>query len=495
MIFIWLINSATCITISNKANNQTAEANQQDKRSVLLGDLSYSYAATDIGSANGSHVKTITVIKNIAVPSKSHKTHQQNNNHQESSDSRHEWNNVNNQFNVVVKVPHLPDISVVDFFHHSHKTNPNDFKPSDSVSGRSPPITEKSPTQSDKTLSTDETSIRPGRVPPPIYEQIENDSLPENLQKAAIRDGTSDNVPKDVEFISILKENKPSNQLSSDIKKQTKTFIEDFSDYSMHNLKHLVDPLKFKQTHENVNQQPVAAAYEPAAEHIKAYKQQLDEQNENQWQQASFKNYGQKVEKSQSYIDISQPKPKSNGAYRVQQQPQKPYLAPSVRQYPTTTTTTTARPLFTITPTTGRRPSFTISSKVTGDNIISTTQQTPYLAPFNSKQRIASDVYNVQTVAEKPSANLQQIPGSKHNSFRSNDKLPQDNIESISSSQRLQKGNDQNHSYRSGSIDVSTKTPKDHTENTYQKKMAQRLERHQIVFEKKPPFSFLSSPF
>lgn len=391
-------------------------------------------------------------------------------------------------------MPQLPDISVVDFFHHTQETKPNHLKPD---SGRSPTVTEKPPTQSDKPLNTEESSVGSGRAPPPIYEQIENDSLPENLQKAAIRDATHSSasaVPKDVEFINISKENEPANRLSSAIKKQTNTFIEDFSDYSMHNLKHLVDPLKFKQTHESVNRQPEAAAYEAAAEHIKAYKQQLDEQNKKQGQTTLFKSYGEKVEKSQSYIDISQQKPKSNGAYRVQQQSQKPYLAPSVRRNPSTTSTT-SRPLYTITPTTARRTSFAVESKVTTDNynILSTTQ-TPYLAPFNAKQKIESNLYTVQNVAEKPSANLQQIPaGSKRNSFR--DKQPQDGSEIKHSSQKLQKGNGRNHSYMSEHIDVSPKTPKANGENVQQKKMAQRLERHQIVFENKPPFSFLSSPF
>lgn len=39
-----------------------------DNSSLIMGDLSYSYAATDIGSPNGSHIKTITVVKNVAAP-------------------------------------------------------------------------------------------------------------------------------------------------------------------------------------------------------------------------------------------------------------------------------------------------------------------------------------------------------------------------------------------------------------------------------------------
>lgn len=38
------------------------------KRGLVLGDVTYSYAATDMGSANGSRVKTVTVIKNMALP-------------------------------------------------------------------------------------------------------------------------------------------------------------------------------------------------------------------------------------------------------------------------------------------------------------------------------------------------------------------------------------------------------------------------------------------
>ncbi|XP_053686652.1 uncharacterized protein LOC128736196 [Sabethes cyaneus] len=38
------------------------------KRGVVLGDMTYSYAATDMGSSNGGRVKTVTVIKNLSVP-------------------------------------------------------------------------------------------------------------------------------------------------------------------------------------------------------------------------------------------------------------------------------------------------------------------------------------------------------------------------------------------------------------------------------------------
>ncbi|XP_062542987.1 uncharacterized protein LOC134210756 [Armigeres subalbatus] len=38
------------------------------KRGVVLGDMTYSYAATDMGSSNGGRVKTVTVIKNVSIP-------------------------------------------------------------------------------------------------------------------------------------------------------------------------------------------------------------------------------------------------------------------------------------------------------------------------------------------------------------------------------------------------------------------------------------------
>ncbi|XP_055602762.1 uncharacterized protein LOC129751341 [Uranotaenia lowii] len=38
------------------------------KRGAVLGDMTYSYAATDMGSADGGRVKTLTVIKNYSVP-------------------------------------------------------------------------------------------------------------------------------------------------------------------------------------------------------------------------------------------------------------------------------------------------------------------------------------------------------------------------------------------------------------------------------------------
>nr|XP_019528691.2 uncharacterized protein LOC109400662 [Aedes albopictus] len=38
------------------------------KRGVVLGDMTYSYASTDMGSSNGGRVKTLTVIKNVSIP-------------------------------------------------------------------------------------------------------------------------------------------------------------------------------------------------------------------------------------------------------------------------------------------------------------------------------------------------------------------------------------------------------------------------------------------
>ncbi|XP_058465959.1 uncharacterized protein LOC131439218 [Malaya genurostris] len=38
------------------------------KRGIVLGDLTYSYASTDMGSSDGGRVKTVTVIKNVAMP-------------------------------------------------------------------------------------------------------------------------------------------------------------------------------------------------------------------------------------------------------------------------------------------------------------------------------------------------------------------------------------------------------------------------------------------
>ncbi|XP_058828145.1 uncharacterized protein LOC131688034 [Topomyia yanbarensis] len=38
------------------------------KRGIVLGDMTYSYASTDMGSSNGGRVKTVTVIKNVALP-------------------------------------------------------------------------------------------------------------------------------------------------------------------------------------------------------------------------------------------------------------------------------------------------------------------------------------------------------------------------------------------------------------------------------------------
>lgn len=92
-------------------------SNSGIKRDVLVGDMSYSYAATDFGVHNGSHVKTITVIKNYG-------NQKVKNSEPVDSVENREKNrfDINENFKVIVKLPERPVFD--EYFVHTERVSP-----------------------------------------------------------------------------------------------------------------------------------------------------------------------------------------------------------------------------------------------------------------------------------------------------------------------------------------------------------------------------------
>lgn len=117
------VGIATATRLSSEHFNDTATSNAtaaDKKRSVLIGDISYSYAATDIGTAHGAHIKTLTVIKNVAIPTKHHRGNADGkpsgaDDKKPSSTDESDWDkHVKHHFNLVVRVPEYPEIPVLN---------------------------------------------------------------------------------------------------------------------------------------------------------------------------------------------------------------------------------------------------------------------------------------------------------------------------------------------------------------------------------------------
>lgn len=375
--------------------------NQQVKRSVQLGELSYSYSATDIGSPKGSHIKTITVIKNVAVP--------KSDNAYKSKETLDWPKHIKNQF----KIPEIPEEPQTDFFAKHDISNKRPAiiihpKPKQTISSALSYAKDKKTTE--KSDRDDEISyeLQAQRDLDRIFKIGQKSLKADPLTEAIILNKEEDrskmdvekqNISEDVEFIQLSPQIQPAaaerskkaqskrfqeqsaksdhyatsisnvQHLSKHSSQQSSALIEDFSDYSMHNVRHIIDPLKARKK-QSVAQFKIDI---PILEHISTTKRPQSEalqiKSENQTSpKLQLDSYGNKIE---HYVESQE-----NAAYSsiATQRPRKAYVAPSVQKAYSTSSTTTQQPY--LAPLKSRSPqTFYIINEP------STTTQRPYLSP------------------------------------------------------------------------------------------------------------------
>lgn len=254
-----------------------SQKSSNTKRDVLVGDLSYSYSATDFGAANGSHIKTITVIKNYAVPKP-----KVNRDSKDKGDlEKHRF--TNNNFKVVVKLPEIPEI-FDDYYVHTEQFTENHPSPAKVPNRLQPsPSSAPSPATSDSNTNMISTAvIRQNNMP---------DEIIVGTNKEATRNsasmGLSESIPQDVEIIAGVSR--------GEIKRKPQFMVEDFSDYSMHNVKHLTDmQQKPKKTYTNIDSD--------SNQQFKESKRVIKPESNTP---PKSRDVPKLLEKSQSYLDIS----------------------------------------------------------------------------------------------------------------------------------------------------------------------------------------------
>lgn len=375
--------------------------NQQVKRSVQLGELSYSYSATDIGSPKGSHIKTITVIKNVAVP-KSGNIYKS----QETLD----WpKHIKNQF----KVPEIPDVPPADFFakHDISNKRPTVLihpKPKQTIS----PVFDNSkdtkttpkPDRDDETSYEVQAQRDMDRIFKIGQKSVKAVPLPEAIivnkeEDRSKMDVEKQNISEDVEFIQLSSRIEPAaaersknaqskrfqekstksdhyataisnvQQLSKLSSQQSSALIEDFSDYSMHNVRHFIDPLKASKKQSVTQPKDHSQTLEQISTTKSPQSEPLKIKSENQTStKLQVDSYGNKLE---PYVELQE---KAAYSSIATQRPRKAYVAPSVQKPYSTTSTTTQQPY--LAPLKSRSPqTFYLINEP------SSTTQRPYLSP------------------------------------------------------------------------------------------------------------------
>lgn len=519
---IFILPCAYGLTI----NTPTSEAhpkssNNQDKRSLLFGDLSYSYSATDIGSDEGSHVKTITVIKNIGQP-KFHRHHPFD---EWDTDSR-------NRFNFVFKFPEFPDINSGTFF---HKEKPRKVIPTKQPTDRQTPVfdTEFDTKNVDDQPNVNVNTNNDDNVPPV------SESSPEALPDPMIVINTENSVTKEpsdeVEYIQTDGEQSKSTmptpamihskkvqssrtstnhgyrtpnvrEKTSDKRlqghRQSSDFIEDFSDYSMHNVQHLVDPMKVKDS---------LLKYTQNQSNVDLKKLTNIEPTEKD---KKFDSYGNVIQKSQSLLDASPSSPYRNIPEANTQPSSRPYISPSLKKSYNSPSQSPPK------------IASTTSSK--GLTFFSTTQKA-YVAPKKSK---LSEKSNPDKSFIKPSTESIQQPmySLQLNLDNNQERFPEAKFEQNenhnSPLKQLNEEKKPEQQFRSYSIrnPLTTSLPVQHNSQEplklklqpfvavplgsdmpsiylndaskqHHPTMPKRYVRHHVVFDSKPPYSFMESPF
>lgn len=125
LVFIFAIDSVFCYKLTNLNIDKDGSVIIKEKR-----DLSFSYSATDIGSDNGSHIKTLTVIKNVGDSKHDHQTYTK------ITDDKQ-------QHKIDFKIPEIPSdiFSNLNYFHSSKKHNHDKTKkskPEEKIPDKSP---------------------------------------------------------------------------------------------------------------------------------------------------------------------------------------------------------------------------------------------------------------------------------------------------------------------------------------------------------------------
>lgn len=290
-----------------------------NKREVYVGDMSYSYAATDFGVHNGSHVKTITVIKNFAAP----KT--KNGELDKSAYGKHRFTNDN--FKVLVKLPELPAIFDDVYVHTERFTEKNPTRYTTTTQPPTPSTTPPSVEDDGDYVENNDAANRLNNMQDEINyhlnkdeteeEEVEVEPVPPNLEEdtgetADLRvegdyypegsdsdesDGSDENanivigkkLPQDVEVFS-----SDGYEQRHGGSERNKVMVEDFSDYSMHHVKQLTDPQQKPHRH----QLRVHASDPPANGYKKLQKLPVSTK-------VAAKDIPLPMLRSQSYLDIS----------------------------------------------------------------------------------------------------------------------------------------------------------------------------------------------
>lgn len=506
------------------------QSNHPDKRSLLIGDLSYSYSATDIGSNEGSHVKTITVIKNVGAP-KYDKAPPHHHHH-----SFDEWDDsLKNRFNFVFKFPEIPQIDSGTFF---YTEKPRKVIPTKQPTDRQTPVINTEFDTNDFDDQPDVNVNMNGNVPP--VSEKSPDSFPDIMSMMTTENPVTKEASDEVEYIQTDGEKsksmmptpamfnskkmhstrtrhgyrisnghgKTTEKKQSQEQRQTPDFIEDFSDDSMHNVKHLVDPMKVKDS---------LLKYTQNQSNLDLKKLTNVESNSKD---KKYDSYGNVVHKAQSLMDTNQPY-KNDHDSNVPTGKQRPYISPSLKNIysspsPSPTIATT------VAPTTSKGLSF-----------LSTTQK-PYVAPKKSK---LSEKLNPEKSFNKPSTErivqpmLYSLQLNNDNGEQVSDQMIK--IEYQPSQPIYQQRENYKTSvkqfheqpkpdpmkFHSYSIrnPLTTSLPVQHNQQEmksqsymavpidadlpslsngqFLKPLPKRYVRHHIVFDSKPPHSFMESPF
>lgn len=470
-----------------------------DKRSLLIGDLSYSYSATDIGSNEGSHVKTITVIKNIGSP----KFHGNLPHHPYDG-----WDNdAKNRFNFVFKFPEFPDVDSGTYF---HTEKPRKVVPTKQPTNRQTPVFNTEIDTNDFDGQSNVNNVgpqvfetNPDALPVPMA--MVNAEPPESVSKEPSdeveyiqTDGEKSKLLMPTQSMFHSKKVQPSRgstahglrssngycktceQKLLQPHRQTPELIEDFSDYSMHNVKHIVDPVKVKDS---------LLKYTQNQSNLDLKKLTNVESNSKD---KKFDSYGNVVQKSQSLLDASQP---YIGSFESNNQDSKrPYLSPSLKkvynspsQPPAKLTTTPSKGLvfFSTTQKAYVAPKKSMLSENPDSSFVKPSTETIY-QPMVSMQLKNDDREQVSEQRVAQQLNNEKKPDQKFHSYSIRNPLTT-SLPVQHNRPKLQHGKLQ--SYVAVPIDADIPS-KQHLLG-----MPKRYVRHHIVFDSKPPHAFMESPF